>query len=245
MTHLIHTALTAMCLVLSDGPDSANSTILLCRDWNDLYNDMLRGNVERFEAGKILRQIVRAIKEQTVVPPEPDYYFPIEGYGIEDVGGTKGDGYVPNRYNFLQGNNHSGHPAHDIFIWDDNQDCLDDGTKKPVHVLAMTEGIVLAVRNDWTSEDTLRGGNYIMIYNPNLDRYYYYAHSREVLVRVGDIIHAGQRISTVGRTGRNAAQRRSQTHLHLMVLQITDEKGKPVNFYNELKRAIRVRPSKS
>ncbi len=245
MATVLHLLIATSCYVLPAESDSVDSVMILCRQWSDLYHEMQRGTMERHEAGQMLRAMVRSIKAQAHVAEAEHDYFPIEGYGIEDVGGTNGDGFVPNRYNFLQGNNHRGHPAHDIFIWDDNQDGLDDGTRKPVYVLAMTEGIVLATREDWTAGDTLRGGNYVMIYNPNRDRYYYYAHNNTVLVHVGDTVKAGQRISTVGRTGLNAARKGSQTHLHLMVLQITDEKGKPVNYYNELKRAIRVRPPKS
>jgi len=86
----------------------------------------------------------------------------------------------------------------------------------------------------------LRGGNYLMIFNPNLNRYYYYAHNQNLLVNVGDIVKARTRIAIVGRTGKNASPARSQTHLHLMVLQLTDDRGEPYNYYDELVKSVKV-----
>ncbi|KAB2879497.1 M23 family metallopeptidase [bacterium] len=211
----------------------------LCNQWNALYEKIQYGSVDRKENGKVLRHIVKELRELLSVPQDSIFYFPIEGYNVASVGGN-GSGFIERKYNFLHGNAHRGHPAHDIFIHDADQNGLDDNTGKPAYVLAMTDGIVLGAKADWTEQDTLRGGNYLMLYNPNLDRYYYYAHNNQILVQVGDIVQAGTRIATVGRTGRNASPKRSSTHLHLMVLQITDEKGKPYNYYQELVTAKRM-----
>ncbi|MBL7959478.1 M23 family metallopeptidase [bacterium] len=211
----------------------------LCSQWNALYEKIQYGSVDRKENGKVLRHIVKEIRELVTVPKDSVFYFPIEGYNVASVGGN-GSGFIERKYNFLHGNAHRGHPAHDIFIHDTDQNGLDDNTGKPAYVLAMTDGIVLGAKTNWTENDTLRGGNYLMLYNPNLDRYYYYAHNNQILVQVGDIVRAGTRIATVGRTGRNASPKRSPTHLHLMVLQITDEKGKPYNYYQELVTAKRM-----
>ena len=205
----------------------------LCHQWNSLYEKMQYGSVDRKENGKVLRQIVKELREWVTVPQDSAFYFPIEGYDIASVGGN-GSGYIERSYNFLHGNAFRGHPAHDIFIHDSDENGLDDNTGEPAYVIAMTDGIVLGAKTNWTDQDTLRGGNYLMLYNPHLDRYYYYAHNGKILVNVGDIVHAGARIATVGRTGRNAFPKRSPTHLHLMVLQVTDEKGKPYNYYKEL-----------
>ncbi len=213
----------------------------LCSQWNTLYEKMQYGTVDRRENGKILRAIVKVLRETVSIQQDSNYYFPIEGYDVSSVGGN-GSGFIERRYNFLHGNAHYGHPAHDIFIHDADQDGLDDNTGKPAYVLAMTDGIVLGAKTDWSEKDTLRGGNYLMLYNPNLDRYYYYAHNSQILVKVGDIVAAGTRIATVGRTGRNASPKRSPTHLHLMVLKVTDEKGKPYNYYQELVSARRISP---
>ncbi|NUM80089.1 M23 family metallopeptidase [bacterium] len=212
----------------------------LCEQWNALYEKMQYGSVDRKTSGPLLRSLAKEIRDKIAVPQDSVFYFPIENHGLPDVGGTNGSGFISRQYNFLHGNRHRGHPAHDIFIHDADQDNLDDNTKQPAYVVAMTDGIVIGMKTNWTSGDTLRGGNYLMVYNPNLQRYYYYAHNHTILVKLGDVVRAGTRIATVGRTGRNASEKRSPTHLHLMVLQITDEKGKPYNYYDELVKSKKV-----
>jgi murein DD-endopeptidase MepM/ murein hydrolase activator NlpD len=56
-----------------------------------------------------------------------------------------------------------------------------------------------------------------------MDGLFYYAHNSKVIVQTGDKINIGQKIGEIGRTGMNAAKKRSQTHLHLMYLQLTTE----------------------
>jgi len=225
----------------AEHPTLRDSTVrMLCEHWNVLYERMQYGSVDRPAAGRVLRYISGYLRKNINVPQDSNFYFPVENYGLPDVGGKKGDGFVRRRYNFLHGNSHRGHPAHDIFVHDDDQDGMDDRTKKPVYVIAMTDGIVVGAKTDWVAQDTLRGGNYLMIFNPNLNRYYYYAHNQNLLVNVGDIVKAGTRIAIVGRTGKNASPARSQTHLHLMVLQLTDDRGEPYNYYDELVKSVKV-----
>jgi murein DD-endopeptidase MepM/ murein hydrolase activator NlpD len=216
-----------------------NAATLLCQQWNSLYERIQYGSVDRRQAGKVLRAMTKLLRNQITIPQDSVFYFPLEDYGPDAIGG-QGSGYVDAQYDFLHGNAHRGHPANDLFIHDDNEDGLDDRTHQPVYVVAMTEGIVVAFKDNWVREDTLRGGNYLVLYNPRLHRLYYYAHNGKILVRIGDRVRAGSRIATVGRTGKNAFPQRSPTHLHLMVLQITEERNKPYNFYSELVTAKRV-----
>ena len=76
-------------------------------------------------------------------------FFPVKGYGLKHVGGRNGSGYRPSRYEFVGPNRRIGHPAQDIFVYDGNQDGLDDRTGKPVEVLAVADGIVLSTFSDW------------------------------------------------------------------------------------------------
>jgi hypothetical protein len=46
------------------------------------------------------------------------------------------------------------------------QKSIDDRTKKPVSVLSITGGVVVAVGKDWNQSSMLRGGKYIWIYDP-------------------------------------------------------------------------------
>ncbi len=164
-----------------------------------------------------------------------NWVFPVQGYNTKAIGGINGSGYVAAGYDYFDGNKHGGHPAHDIFIFDKNQDCIDDITKKSVNVRSMTGGIVIATETVWDAASSLRGGKYIWVYDPLSNRLFYYAHNNEVLVKPCDILKPGDIIATVGRTGLNAFKKRSPTHLHMMQLSL-DAHGypRPVDCYNEL-----------
>ncbi len=160
--------------------------------------------------------------------------FPLEGYGPSAIGGKKGSGYQTHGYDFFDGNQHKGHPGHDIFIRDKDRDGLDDIGKKSVNVISTSSGIVVSVNIDWTPSSPVRGGNYIWIFEQRTSRYYYYAHLQEVFVRIGQLVARWERIGTVGRTGKNAYPERSPTHLHFTVHQSTDGHLRPINPYREL-----------
>jgi hypothetical protein len=165
-----------------------------------------------------------------------DIFFPLRGYTLKDAGGRAGEGYKPAGYHFLDGNEHRGHPALDIFIHDRNHDCADDRTGRPAEVLSLADGVVLSIHTDWAREGQsrdLRGGNYIWIYHPSPEAFSYYAHLQDVFVRVGDIVEGGKRIGTLGRSGREAHPPRSATHLHLMLLRARGMK--PMDPYEVLK----------
>ena len=69
-------------------------------------------------------------------------------------------GYQPKGYDYFDGNKHGGHPAHDIFIHDRNQDNIDDNTGRPVDILSVSNGVVIACEQDWNTDSDLRGGKY-------------------------------------------------------------------------------------
>jgi murein DD-endopeptidase MepM/ murein hydrolase activator NlpD len=162
--------------------------------------------------------------------------FPLKGYSFHSIGGKGGSGYQAQGYDFFDGNDHRGHPGHDIFIRDKNQDGLDDLTGKPVEVISVSPGMVVSVNFDWKPSNPLRGGNYIWIYEPIKSRYYYYAHLNEIFVRVGQMVSKGERLGTVGRTGVNAYPKRSPTHLHFVIHESINGYPKPINPYIELLR---------
>ena len=155
-------------------------------------------------------------------------FFPVKGYGLKHVGGKRGEGFRPSRYEFVGPKRRIGHPAQDIFVHDGNQDSLDDRTGYPVDVLALAEGIVVSTFSEWrpsSFEDPgngKRGGNYVWIYHPALTLLSYYAHLETVTVQLGERVAGGQPIATLGRTGTNAYAERSPTHLHLMLLRAND-----------------------
>jgi hypothetical protein len=173
-----------------------------------------------------------------------DWVFPVAGYnaGAIDKGGNHG--FVPNGYDFFNGNRHGGHPAYDIFIRDRNQDSRDDRSGKAVGVLSMTGGIVVALEKEWQQGSGLRGGKYIWVYDPANELLVYYAHNEELFVEPGTIVRPGDLLSNVGRSGLNAAKRRSPTHLHFSMLRLKNGQPVPIPVYHELQRA-RTLPSQN
>lgn len=168
-------------------------------------------------------------------------FFPLKGCGLKHVGGKRGEGYRPSRYEFLGPKRRIGHPAQDIFVHDGNQDVLDDRTGRPVEVLSLADGIVVSTFSEWSPApqepgNGKRGGNYIWIYHPALRLFAYYAHLQDIQATLGERVVGGQLIATLGRTGTNAFAERSPTHLHFMLLRAPDLT--PVDPYPWLKKAF-------
>ena len=212
----------------------------VCINFNALYTQIRDGLIPKKEALKRIQELMPLIKSYYYEHGGKDYQkaawkFPLQNYGPKAVGGTHGEGYIASGYDFFDGNKHGGHPAHDIFINDKNQDCLDDKTQKPVNVLSMTDGIVIASSTQWDTTSNLRGGKYIYVYQPSTNSLFYYAHNSEVLVQLCDIVKPGQVIAKVGRSGLNAYKKRSPTHLHFMQLTLDSQRyPRPVNPYKDL-----------
>lgn len=219
-----------------------------CLDFDALYASIRDGAIDREAARARVRTLLPEIRAYytahggTDAPPDT-WRFPVAGYGPESIGGASGSGYVPGGYDWFDGYKSRGHPGHDLFIHDRNQDELDDATGTPVNVLSMTSGVVVAYATEWAKGSPLRGGRYIYIYDPSQSGLFYYAHMREVLVTPGDTVRPGQVIATVGRSGRNASAPRSPTHLHVMFLAIEDGYPKPQDMYPILRRVARRPPA--
>lgn len=168
---------------------------------------------------------------------DKEWAFPVKGYGPGAIGGRNGSGYVPAGFDFFDKTS-GGHPAHDIFINDGNQDCIDDNTNAPVEILSMSGGIVIETRKNWTTDMMdIKGGNIVYVYDNFSNGFFYYAHLKEVYVNVGDMVEPGTSLGTMGRTGKNAYPSRSPTHLHIMYVRSFDGDMRPENIYNDLLNA--------
>lgn len=217
-------------------PVFAQEARAICIKINELNTAVFNGSIKRPEAAKQFKTLIARLTKQVSDVPEvlEQWVFPLKGYNYHAIGGTNGNGYSDKGYNYLDGNKHSAHPAQDIFINDKNQDCLDDKTHKPVDVLAVGPGYVIACSNTWDSTSTLRGGKYIWIYD-YYHHFTYYAHNRTIFVKPGDMVTQGQKIAEVGRTGFNAYKKRSPTHLHFSEFRVANDIPKPMNPYHQLK----------
>jgi murein DD-endopeptidase MepM/ murein hydrolase activator NlpD len=240
-TPLIRTTLFILTFILFMPP-----LPLLCQEdptagWHLLYLKIRDSEISKEEALTKLKSLEPLLKNHNIKSPkgkpEDRLGFPLKGYGPSAIGGKGGSGYQPEGYDFFDGNRHKGHPGHDIFIRDKNQDGLDDVTGKPVEVISVSPGIVVSVNLNWEASSPIRGGNYIWVYDPIKSRYYYYAHLNEIFVSVGQIIAKADRLGTLGRTGVKAYPKRSPTHLHFVVHHSVAGYPKPINPYSELIRA--------
>lgn len=210
-----------------------------------LFNRIYAGSVRRVEAESLLARLHERLLpagKSGADRSHRGYRFPLGGYGFRQFDDGKGRGFVgENSYDFFDGNGHKGHPALDLFVFDRNQDCIDDRTGKPIPALAVTDGMVLSTYNGWDSTklDTrgrmLRGGNQVWLYSPADNEIWYYAHLKDVTVKAGDEVRGGDPVGTVGRTGANAMRRRSPTHLHVMLLVWKNSVLAPRNPYGILK----------
>lgn len=212
-------------------------------EWNLLYLKIRDRLISKEETQNKLKELEVLLKDFYLKSWDRKFddslCFPLKGYNFRSIGGKRGSGFQIHGYDFFDGNEHKGHPGHDIFIQDKNQDELDDVTGKPVEVISVSSGIAVSVNPNWEPSSSIRGGNYIWIYEPIKSRYYYCAHLREIFVRVGQIVSKGDRLGTVGRTGANAYLKRSPTHLHFSVHQSVDGYPKAINPYIDLIKASR------
>lgn len=217
-----------------------DSLQLLAQEFNALNTRIRDGTISEALARKEVVRLLPLLKRYYFQGKNKETKsrksFPVKGYNYQAIGGTNGSGYLPKGYNFYQGNKHTGHPAHDIFVHDKDQNCLDDKTGKPVQVAAICDGIIVAAEPQWQAGSNLRGGVYILLYDPAEEILYYYAHNQQLLVKPGDRVRYGRTLATLGRTGANACQSRSPTHLHFMALKVTaDAALPPLDVYKILK----------
>ena len=205
-----------------------------CQDFQSLYVEIREQTIEPDSARLRFSSIMAGLKSRfqtqedsvrqdsatLVKAAVADMVFPLRNYSSKAIGGTHGEGYRDKGFDLFDYKVRGSHPAHDIFITDRNQDNLDDKTGSGVDVLAMSSGLVLAIETAWKPGSEYRGGNWIWVYDPMLHSLFYYAHNKVVYVTPGQWVQAGQKLSEVGRSGFNAYNPRSPTHLHLMYLEI-------------------------
>ena len=221
---------------------SAAALVGACNRYNDLNTSIRDGKISKEPARSALKRLLAEVRQRYELAggrnyTKTDWTFPLAGYDSRAITGGSNKGYIASGYDFYTGNRHGGHPAVDIFIRDRDQDSLDDRANRPVTVLSVTGGIVVALEREWEQGSGLRGGKYLWIYDPANDLLVYYAHNSELLVGLGDMVKPGDAIAKVGRSGFNAHKRRSPTHLHLSVLRVQDGWPLPLNVYQDLAHA--------
>jgi len=229
-------------VLLCAGAAQSADNCLPCLGFDRLDRLIRDGKLPRIEAEHQFREIISAIEDELAgrfPAMSTPWVFPLSGYDLATAGAGAAKGYVTAGYDYFDGNRHGGHPSYDLFIHDRDQDSRDDRTGEPVVVMSMTDGVVVACETKWEGGSTLRGGKYLWVYSPGEKLLIYYAHNRELLVKIGDWIRPGTPIATVGRSGYNAARRRSPTHLHLSVLHLENGRPLPINIIPRLAKLPR------
>ncbi len=160
-----------------------------------------------------------------------NWVFPMSGYTWVSYR-TGGKDYKDETFDYFQGGEFSGHPAHDIFILDKDTNCVEDSTGREVYATAMVTGIVLSKYDTWFRADYLRSGNYVKLFDPESKAIFYYSHLDSVFVEVGQLVKAGEPIGYVGRTGRKAIK--GKTHIHIAYYKIDDGHPIPEDIINDL-----------
>ena len=106
------------------------------QEWHVLYSRIRDRLISKEEALAKLKELEPLLKDRYLksqnVKLNDRLVFPLKGYGASAIGGKGGSGYQVKGYNFFDGNQHKGHPGHDIFVRDKDQDGLDDVTRRPI-----------------------------------------------------------------------------------------------------------------
>lgn len=141
-------------------------------------------------------------------------------------------------FDYFEGAEFYGHPAHDVFILDKDSNSIEDSTGKYVYAVAMASGVIITAYDRWRIGDKMRAGNYVNLFDPQGEGVFYYSHLDSVFVKSGDIVRAGEVIGYVGRTGRKAVF--GKTHIHISYYKITNGYPEPIDIIKDLYRAERV-----
>lgn len=96
---------------------------------------------------------------------------------------------------------------------------LDLFTKEGSPVHSVSRGIVVLADEGWNPDDLFStssrsGGNSVIIFDPDQDRFFRYCHLGVSLVARGDLVPAGDAIGYVGHSGLNASRAGHGGHLH-------------------------------
>lgn len=223
----------------TSGPFNFKSDTLFFSRYKQMLVDIREQNITPEQAKTEFISIMEKLRG--VYPNHIDddtlIVFPMVKTYANAVGG-KGKGFYARTFNLFDFKVKGSHPAHDIFIYDPDQDCIDNRKKSYVDVVSVGEGLVIATEDAWYPDAPFKGGNYVWVYDVVRGSLWYYAHLRQVDVKVGQIVKAGDKLGQVGRTGSSAYNKRSDTHLHLMHLKLLDDLSpKPHNYYKWLLKA--------
>ncbi|MGH2575098.1 MAG: M23 family metallopeptidase [Ignavibacteria bacterium] len=218
---------------------SAQSELSIFSRWDKTDKLIRDRKIDEDSAIDSLRMYVsNAVQHCKILDTEftkrKDWVFPMSGWTKVSYR-NNGRDYKDKDFDYFQGGEFKGHPAHDIFILDKDSNGVEDSTLRPVEAAAMVTGVIISVHTGWKRGDFLRSGNYVKLFDPESESIFYYSHLDSILVSVGQMVAAGETIGYIGRTGRKAIHGR--THLHIAYYKINDGYPEPEDIIMDLYRA--------
>ena len=110
-------------------------------------------------------------------------------------------------------------------------------------VTAVSRGVVVLADRDWSPENLFsttsrKGGNCVIVFDPDRDRFYRYCHLSYVQASSGDLVASGDRLGDVGHSGLNASQAGHGRHLHFETNQYSDGQVRALD-YQQLRTMLR------
>jgi murein DD-endopeptidase MepM/ murein hydrolase activator NlpD len=102
-------------------------------------------------------------------------------------------------------------------------------------VVAVSRGLVVLADRDWSKENLFsttsrKGGNAVIVFDPDQNRFYRYCHLSAVKTSVGDVVAAGAELGQVGHTGLNASRDGHGRHLHFEANEWTNGKVRSIEY---------------
>ena len=110
-------------------------------------------------------------------------------------------------------------------------------------VIAVSRGVVVLADKEWSPESLFsttsrKGGNAVIVFDPDRDRFYRYCHLSSVKVSSGDLVAAGECVGGVGHSGLNASQAGHGRHLHFEANEYSDGQVRAFS-YQQLRTLLR------
>ena len=102
-------------------------------------------------------------------------------------------------------------------------------------VYAVSRGMVVLADRDWSpaslfSTTSRKGGNAVIVFDPDRDRFYRYCHMSTVQVSAGELVAAGQTVGSVGHSGLNASQPGHGHHLHFETNEYLEGRVRAIDY---------------
>ena len=107
---------------------------------------------------------------------------------------------------------------------------------------AVSRGMVVLADRDWRRDELFsttsrKGGNAVIVFDPDHDRFYRYCHMSTVEVSSGHAVAAGEIIGTIGHSGLSASQPGHGNHLHFEANEYLNGRVRAMD-YRELRSML-------